>query len=220
MHSIEEEGKTYEEALQKALDKMGVSEKSVNIELIDSGKSKGFFSRKKNVRIKITMKEVLTENGKKVQIEQLLTKFLESMDIDHNIKSIREGREKIYVDLHSSEEGIMIGKLGSTINSLQHLINLIYNSKEQVSKKRIILNVGKYRKNREEILKNVALRYAEKVKETKKEVILEPLCPEERKVIYMTLDNDDKIRTFSKGIGEYRSVVISPISSTKQLSRE
>ncbi|MBI4650210.1 Jag N-terminal domain-containing protein [Candidatus Desantisbacteria bacterium] len=216
MHSIEEEGKTYEEALQKALNKMSVSEEKVNIEVIDSGKSKGFFSRKKNVRIKITMKEVLTENEKKDQIEQLLTKFLESMDINHNIKSIREGREKIYVDLNSTEEGIMIGKWGSTINSLQHLVNLIYNNKEQVAKKRIILNVGKYRKNREEILKNVALRYAEKVKETKKEIVLEPLCPEERKVIYMALDNDDAIRTFSKGTGEYRSVVMSPINSLKQ----
>ncbi len=217
MNFIEEEGKTFEEAVQKALDSLSVSRERVNIEILENGENKGFFNLKKKVRIRASIKESINEEERKQKIEMLLNKFLNQMNVDHSIKSVRESQEKIFVDFNSKDEGLIIGKWGRTINSVQHLMNLIYN-REQLEKKRIILDVGKYRKKREDMLKNMALRYAEKALESNSEIILENLSPEDRKVVHMTLDKNTDIRTFSKGQGEYRTVVITPIQSFKNIN--
>lgn len=209
-NSIEVEGKTYEEAVQKALDELGVSPKRISIELINSGEGKRLLFLKQKVKIRVTVNAEIIEEDKTEKVKFLLNKVLNHMHIDHHINDIRESHEKIFVDLNSKDEGIMIGKQGRTINSLQHLINIIYNKENQL-KKRIVLDVGKYRKRREEMLKTMAVKYAKKVKETQEDLVLDPLPAEDRKVIHKALDQDGTIRSFSKGQGEYRSIVITKV---------
>jgi spoIIIJ-associated protein len=104
--------------------------------------------------------------------------------------------------------GIIIGKRGTTLNALQFLTSLVAN-KESGEYKKIVLDVEGYRKKREKILRELALKVAKKVKETKKSIALEPMPPSERKIIHSTLQNDSRIKTHSEGEEPYRRVIVS-----------
>ena len=116
--------------------------------------------------------------------------------------------EGVQFKLHGPGMGVLIGKHGQTLDSLQYLTNLVANkhTKERV---RIIIDVEDYRKRRRETLVRLAERLADKVKRTGEQVALEPMNPYERKIIHMTLQNDRSLTTYSEGDEPYRKVVIT-----------
>lgn len=116
--------------------------------------------------------------------------------------------EGVQFKLHGPGMGVLIGKHGQTLDSLQYLTNLVANkhTKERV---RIIIDVEDYRKRRRETLVRLAERLADKVKRTGEKVALEPMNPYERKIIHMTLQNDRSLTTYSEGDEPYRKVVIT-----------
>lgn len=104
--------------------------------------------------------------------------------------------------------GILIGYRGETLDSLQYLVSLIINKGHETEYKRVVLDTENYRSKREETLKRLAFRVADKVKATGKFVKLEPMNPYERRIIHSSLQNDKYVDTFSEGDEPYRRVVV------------
>ena len=117
--------------------------------------------------------------------------------------------ENVYdVELKGAEMGVLIGKRGQTLDSLQYLTNLAIN-KDSDTYTRVKLDTDDYRKRRKDTLENLAKNIAYKVKRTKKAVSLEPMNPFERRVIHSALQNDRYVSTHSEGDEPYRHVVIT-----------
>ena len=109
--------------------------------------------------------------------------------------------------LHGADMGILIGKHGQTLDSLQYLTNLVAN-KHSAERIRIMIDIEDYRERRAHTLTRLALRLAERVKRSGDRVVLEPMNPHERKIIHMALQNDNRVNTLSEGEDPYRRVVI------------
>lgn len=143
----------------------------------------------------IAAKEFLQRVFTAMKIEVAMEKFINKNDGSVTFK------------LHGQDMGILIGKHGQTLDSLQYLTNLVANktSNERV---RVIIDVEDYRDRRIETLTRLANRLADKVKRTGERVALEPMNPHERKIIHMALQGDRRVTTLSEGDDPYRYVVI------------
>ena len=119
-----------------------------------------------------------------------------------------EENKNLNIDLSGDEMGILIGKRGQTLDSLQYLVSLVVNkgSEEYI---RVKVDTEDYRKRRKETLENLAKNIAYKVKRTKRSVSLEPMNPYERRVIHSALQNDRYVTTHSEGEEPFRRVVVT-----------
>ncbi|GAF25758.1 predicted RNA-binding protein [Moorella thermoacetica Y72] len=203
MKEIEVSGKTVEEAIENALKSLGAKREEVEISILEEG-SKGFLGLlgSRQARVKV----VLPDSPEKV-INDFLSKVLADMQIEAGIE-IRPREGYYFVSFHGKDLGILIGRRGETLDALQYLTNLAVNRILQ-NKIRIILDVEGYRKRREQTLINLARRLSNRVKETGNRIVLEPMNPQERRVIHTALQNDSQILTFSEGQEPNRKVVIA-----------
>ncbi len=204
MKFIEVDGKNVEEAVSSALKQLDVTEDKVTIEVLEEG-SKGFFNLigVKPAKVKVTLKRDYIEDARK-----FVRDVLDSMGVLAEIR-ISEENDTIKIDLTGPKMGIIIGYRGETLDSLQYLISLVVNKGHDIPYKKVILDTENYRAKREETLKRVALKSANKVKKSKKILKLEPMNPYERRIIHATLQNDEKISTRSEGDEPFRRVVIA-----------
>ena len=204
MDFIEVSAKTYDEAVTEALIQLGVTSDQVEIDIIDKGSSCFLGLGAKPFKIKVT---------KKVTVDGYLKKFLsdifDAMKIEAEITiQMNEENHTILVDLKGSEMGILIGKRGQTLDSLQLIANnAIHKNFETYYKVKI--DTENYRVRRKETLENLAKNIAFKVKRTKRSVALEPMNPFERRVIHSALQNDRYVITHSEGEDPFRHVVVS-----------
>lgn len=140
--------------------------------------------------------------------KEFLQKIFGAMKIDVAMeKFINKNDGSVTFKLHGSDMGILIGKHGQTLDSLQYLTNLVAN-KNSAERVRVIIDVEDYRDRRVETLTRLASRLAEKVKRTGERVALEPMNPHERKIIHMALQGDRRVTTLSEGDEPHRHVVI------------
>ena len=139
--------------------------------------------------------------------KEFLENVFKAMDMKVNIDVEKEGNE-INIELSGDDMGVLIGKRGQTLDSLQYLTSLVVNkgTSEYI---RVKVDTEDYRKRRKETLENLAKNLAYKVKRTKKSVSLEPMNPYERRVIHSALQNDKYVSTHSEGEEPYRKVVIT-----------
>ncbi len=145
----------------------------------------------------------------KLSAREFLTAVLEKMGIEAELEiSDNEEEECLEIDIKGKNMGILIGKRGQTLDSLQYLTSLVVNkgTDEYV---RIKLDTENYRQRRKETLENLARNIAYKVKKTKRPVTLEPMNPYERRVIHYALQNDKFVTTHSEGEEPYRHVVVT-----------
>jgi spoIIIJ-associated protein len=112
------------------------------------------------------------------------------------------------LDIQSDELGLVIGRRGETLDALQYLVSLSMNRNDEWI--RIILDAEGYRGRREETLRNLALRLAERAKRTGRRAVLDPMNAMERRIIHLTLQEDESIHTHSEGVAPYRRVIIAP----------
>ncbi|MGL4798185.1 MAG: RNA-binding cell elongation regulator Jag/EloR [Cellulosilyticaceae bacterium] len=152
------------------------------------------------------------EAGTQKAIE-FLTKVLKEMNVDAAFTSKSEG-DKVYIDISGEKMGIVIGKRGETLDSLQYLTNIVVN-KSNENYIKIMLDTENYRERREETLQKVALKYAKKASQLRRPVTLEPMNPYDRRIIHSVLQNSKSVKTHSEGREPFRKVVITPISSNK-----
>ncbi|MGA9290866.1 MAG: RNA-binding cell elongation regulator Jag/EloR [Anaerobacillus sp.] len=203
MRSVTVTGKTIEEAIEDALRQLGTVQEKVDIEVLEEPK-KGFLGfGGKRARIKVSEKPDIME-----QTAAFLEKVISNMGVEAKIDGKREDRD-LYFTLSGEKIAILIGKRGQTLNSLQYLTNLAANrfSDRFV---RVVLDAENYRERREDTLKKLADRLADKAMVTKKEIQLEPMPSLERKVIHLYLKDKKGISTHSDGNDPHRRVVIVP----------
>lgn len=147
--------------------------------------------------------------GKEISAEEFLKDVFKAMNMTVDIQ-VTENKEEHTMDIELSGEemGVLIGKRGQTLDSLQYLVSLVVNkySEEYI---RVKIDTENYRERRKETLENLARNIAYKVKRTRKTVALEPMNPYERRVIHSALQNDRYVTTHSEGEEPYRRVVVT-----------
>ncbi|QDR83092.1 RNA-binding cell elongation regulator Jag/EloR [Sporomusa termitida] len=200
----EKTGKTIEEAIELALAELGVSRDRIDHEVLEVP-NKGLFgfigSKLAKVRVSIRPIDPVAE------AKQFLNSIFKTMKINVSMESVNN-EDHVVINLRGEELGILIGKHGQTLDALQYLTNLAAN-RDADERSRIVLDVEDYRKRRAETLSRLAMRLADKVKRRGERVVLEPMSPQERKIIHMTLQGDNRIVTYSEGDEPYRKVVIT-----------
>lgn len=204
MDYIEISAKTVDDAITEAVIQLGTTHDKIEYEVIEKG-SAGFLGiARKDAVIKVRKKNDVEDN-----IREFLNKVFEAMNLEVEILIEKEESGNIInVELKGSDMGVLIGKRGQTLDSLQYLTNLAVNknSEEYVKVK---IDTEDYRKRRKEALENLAKNIAYKVKRTKRPVSLEPMNPFERRVIHSALQNDKFVTTYSEGEEPYRHVVVT-----------
>ena len=152
---------------------------------------------------------VVTEETKKI-CEDFLRDVLKSMGMGEvEFTSVVDEDGALSIEMKGDDMGILIGKRGQTLDSLQYLTNRVAN-KSQEGYVRVKLDTEDYRRRRKQTLENLAKNIAYKVKRTRKPVSLEPMNPYERRIIHSALQNDDRVSTHSEGEEPYRRVVVTP----------
>ena len=224
MDTKEFTGKNVEEALENALRELNVTKEQIDYEVLEkeSGGFLGLFSGKP-AKIAVTVKEaanevnVVTETvSEKVSDKdlcqvaiQFLSEVLKAMDLATEIKAeFTEAKDEIDIELSGNDMGVLIGKRGATLDSLQYLVSLVVN-KERESYIKIKLDTENYRARRKETLENLAKNIASKVKKTRHNVSLEPMNPYERRIIHSCLQADPYVETHSEGEEPFRKVVVT-----------
>ncbi len=205
MIRVEQVGKTIEEALEAVLNQYNVTKDNVTVTVVDEGK-KGFLGfGSKEAKIIVEIKE--DSDHKREKALNLVKEITKHMGIEVEI-SIKEEAENIFINIESPDIGIIIGRRGETLDAMQYLTGLAVN-KDASSWTRVILDASGYRKRREEALKDLAQKKADRVKYTRRKVSLEPMNPQERRIIHTALQDDPLVTTFSEGQEPYRRVVIA-----------
>ena len=204
MEYIEVSAKSVDEALTEASIKLGITSSELDYEVIEKG-SAGFLG--------IGSKDAVIKVRKKFSVEESVKDFLKSvfhaMDMAVEIiVKVNEEEKLIEVDLKGEDMGVLIGKRGQTLDSLQYLTNLAVN-KHSENYYKVKVDTEDYRKRRKDTLENLAKNIAYKVKRTKRSVELEPMNPFERRVIHSALQNDRYVTTHSEGDEPYRHVVVT-----------
>ena len=204
MEFIEVTAKTVDDAITESLVQLGTTSDKIEYEVIEKG-SNGFLgigSKMAKIRVR-----------KKSDVEDYVRDFLEdvfhAMDMKVEIMITKsEDGKNVDVELKGDEMGVLIGKRGQTLDSLQYLTNLAV-GKQVNEYVKVKLDTADYRKRRKETLENLARNIAYKVKRTKRPVSLEPMNPFERRVIHSALQNDRYVSTHSEGEEPYRHVVVT-----------
>jgi spoIIIJ-associated protein len=199
---IEQEGRTTEEAMELALKKLGVTRDQVRVTVLYEAKKSLFGLITKPAKVRISLKEDPSSTP-----EGILKILLAEMGIEADVNTkVSDGN--IYLNINTPNAGLLIGRRGRTLDAIQHLLNCIVNRSSLV-KRRVIVDAEQYRERREEILTNLAHKLASKVKITRQEIVVEPMNPQDRRIIHLALQDDQEVTTFSRGEGSFRSVVIT-----------
>ena len=207
MEYIEISAKTVNDAITEACQKLGVTSDKLDYSVIEEG-SNGFLgigSRPAVIKARVLEVELSTEDlAKKFLSDVFAAMQLEVvMTLDY-----KEAERELSIDLSGDDMGVLIGKRGQTLDSLQYLVSLVVNKKSE-NYVRVKLDTENYRERRKETLETLAKNIAYKVKRTRRPVSLEPMNPYERRIIHSALQNDKYVTTHSEGEEPFRRVVIT-----------
>ncbi len=201
---IETTGKTVEEAILEAKIQLQTSEENMDIEIVEEASSGFLGINKKPAKVRASLKLTLAEKA-----AEFISDVLNVMGIQNEVKnSYNEEEKSINLEIVGDDMGILIGKRGQTLDSLQYLVSLVVNKNSEDYIK-VKLDTENYRERRKETLENLAKNIASKVKKTGKTVELEPMNPYERRIIHAALQNDKYVETHSEGEEPDRKVVIT-----------
>lgn len=204
MRDITAQGQTVEDAIQNALKSLDTVRDRVEIEVIDEGKKGIFGIGSRLAMVKVVEKENGIETAK-----NYLMDVAEKMGADISIEVQEDGKDVTF-QVNGADLGVLIGKHGQTLNSLQYLTQLIVNrTTEQFYN--IMINVGDYRERRYETLLHLATKMATKALKTKRAVHLEAMPSFERKIIHAILSDRTDVETHSEGKDPYRYIIIKPV---------
>ena len=197
-------GKTVEEAIETGLEALGAAREDVEIEVLDEGK-KRLIGKSSPAEVKLTVKEKLTDGGRAVVFLEGLFALLKE-DVKPQLQS---EDEKIVIQLEADSSKGLIGRRGEIIDAVQILAGAVANTGRK-DYKRVVVDYGNYREQREDTLRHVAEKLAAKAVRLGKRVRLEPMNPYERRIIHSALMNNPDVTTRSEGKEPGRYVVISP----------
>ena len=220
MSAMEIEGKSVEEAIETACQRLSLPADQLEIEIVSHGSSGIFGIGTRNAKILVSPKETgdaaLLEEAREV-LENILAHIQIPATVEANWVENR-----IRLDIASNGSGLLIGKRGQTLHALQFIVNKIFN--RQGSKKaHIIIDTENYRERRRKALTEVALNLANRAKKSGRPATSSPLSAYDRRIIHLAVKDDRQVRTKSKGDGALRKVVVFPVkketSSRKRSNR-
>ena len=208
-------GKTIDDAINKAILELRITSDELEYVVVDKGSTGilGFGSRP--AMIEAWARQTVVDTA-----DAFLQGVFETMGMQVEVLAeYNEEEHVLNLDLQGDDMGILIGKRGQTLDSLQYLTSLVVNknSEEYI---RVKLDIENYRERREDSLENLARNCASKVKKTRKPMVLEPMNPYERRIIHACLQNDRNVITSSEGEEPYRHVVISLKRNNKDKKSE
>lgn len=203
MKSVEVNAKSVESAIEVGLAELNANELQVNIEVLEEPKRAmlGLFGGK-DALVRLTLIEDADKRAK-----EFLEKIFIEMKIEADITA-KINNETLNIELFGQNMAVLIGRRGQTLDSLQYLVSLIVN-KGREDYLRVVLDTENYRHKRKETLEKLAFKLARKAKKMRKDIILEPMNPYERRIIHSALQNNKFVSTKSEGDEPYRKVVIS-----------
>ena len=203
--SIEISAKTVNDAITEATIRLGTSSDNIEYEVIEKGNNGFLGIGAKNAVIRVNLK--FTLDG---AVKKFLLDMFKAMNMEVNVEIKYDDIDKsMDIELSGDEMGVLIGKRGQTLDSIQYLASLVANkySEDYI---RVKVDTEDYRKRRRDTLENLAKNIAYKVKRTRRSVSLEPMNPYERRVIHAALQNDGFVVTHSEGEEPFRYVVVAP----------
>jgi len=227
MENLEISAKTEEEAIQLALEQLGLSREEVKVTVIKEGKHGilGLGGEEVRVRVEpLVPKEEsdIAEIARNV-LEAILSKMGIVASVTSQAEPVVDGEEgttsSITFDIEGDDLGILIGRRGQTLSSLQYMVRLIVAHQTKV-RSLIMIDVEGYKQRRYKALEALAGRLAEQVKVKGVPFTLEPMAAYERRIIHLTLADDPDVTTQSTGEGEARKVVILPEEQTESPTSE
>ena len=232
MEYVEFTGKTVDDAITEACKNFTITSDRLEYEVVEKGTSGifGFAAKPAIIKARVfdpnapkeEVKEEKKEEAKEntessVSVSEPVTadpkEFLEKVFNAMNMKvsiDVETKEDEINIELSGDDMGVLIGKRGQTLDSLQYLTSIVVNKgrKEYI---RVKIDTENYRLRRKETLENLAKNLAYKAKRTKNPVSLEPMNPYERRIIHSALQNDKYVTTHSEGEEPYRKVIITPV---------
>ncbi len=214
MSILEIEGKSVEEAIAVACEKLKLSREQLDVEVVSKGSS-GIFGivGAKKAKIRVTAKVAPVEAGAE-SAKRILMEILKHVDIPTVVEAeVREGI--VYLNIISNGSGLLIGKRGKTLNSLQYLVGKIL-QRDFSEGLAVVVDTEDYRSKRESSLVELAQELADKVKKSGRPLTTGPMNAQDRRVIHLALKETSDIRTKSKGEGNLRRVVIYPVKRAKR----
>ncbi len=209
MKSIEVVARSVDEAIAEALQELNADRDDVEIEILDEG-NKGFLgilgSKQAKVRVELIEKP---EANKLEAALEFTRELLSKMGISAEVQG-EEDSESIKLQIDGDDLGILIGRRGQTLDSLQYIVSLAVNRQTEGEWNRIQIDVGDYRVRREESLRSLASRAASKVEKNGRRLALDAMNAAERRIIHQALQDFPGVETRSEGQDPYRRVVILP----------
>ena len=201
-NSLESKGKTVQEAITNGLDELNLSFDQVDIEILHEGK--GFLGLGKNAVVRLTVKQ----DDDTAEAVKFLDDLFEKMGISASAEGLESDDENtVNININGDSTGILIGRRGETLDSIQYIASLVIN-KGNDKYKRVHIDTENYRKKRESSLISLAHKLAERVDATGKRVVLEPMNPYERRILHAMLHDHPTVTTVSEGEEPYRRVII------------
>ncbi len=205
MEFIEISAKTVDDAVTEACQQFSVTSEQLEYEVVEEGKTGIFGLGAKPAIIKVRVKASLED-----KVKSFLNDVLAAMNLEVIVNITYDEAEKnMDINLVGDDMGMLIGKRGQTLDSLQYLVSLVAN-KETDDYIRVKVDTENYRERRKATLENLAKNMAHKVKRIRRSVSLEPMNPYERRIIHSALQDDKYVTTHSEGDEPYRRVVITP----------
>ena len=204
MEFVEFTAKTVDDAITAACQKFLDTSDRLEYEVKEEGSSGFLGFNAKPAKILARVKETL-EDKAKAFLEDVFAAMHMTVLVEI---SYDENEKTMDIDLKGDDMGVLIGKRGQTLDSLQYLVSLVVN-RDTDDYIRVKVDTEDYRKRRKETLENLAKNIAYKVKRTRRSVSLEPMNPYERRIIHSALQNDKFVTTHSEGDEPYRHVVVT-----------
>ena len=215
MESLEVSAKSVEEAIQLALEQLGVSRKEVEVSVIKEGRSGILGLGGEEARVRVTLLVPTSEDDIAQTAKEVLEKLLATMGVSASVvlhvePSVEgEATAPITLNIEGDDLGILIGRLGQTLACLQYIVRLIVSHRMKMALP-ITIDVEGYKQRRYQSLQDLARRMAEQVKAENTPFTLKPMPAYERRIIHVTLVDHPDVTTHSIGEGEARKVVIEP----------
>ena len=235
MEYIEFTGKTVDDAITEACQKFTITSDRLEYEVVEKGTGGifGFAAKPAVIKARVldpnAPKEEAPKKEEKLEVKaetkkqedsaetsgpaadpkEFLDKVFEAMNMKVDI-AVETVENEMNIELSGDDMGVLIGKRGQTLDSLQYLTSIVVNKgrKEYI---RVKVDTENYRSRRKVTLENLAKNLAYKAKRTKNPVSLEPMNPYERRIIHSALQNDKYVTTHSEGEDPYRKVIITPV---------
>ena len=237
MEFIEFTGKTVDDAITEACQKFTITSDRLEYEVVEKGTAGifGFAAKPAVIKARVfdpnapkeekkapapeAVKEDKTEKAEETASaaaaapaadpKEFLGKIFDAMNMKVDV-SVEMNENEMDINLSGDDMGVLIGKRGQTLDSLQYLTSIVVN-KGQKEYIRVKVDTENYRSRRKETLENLAKNLAYKAKRTKNPVSLEPMNPYERRIIHSALQNDKYVTTHSEGEEPFRKVIITPV---------